>query len=64
MMKRATATLQKAGIKLEVAKCLWGYTLHDPALNPQRSMVFNSASEAVQAAKGGYRPYQPEVTLC
>jgi len=55
-MIRASETLRSLGIKLEVHRCAWGYALHDPDLQAQRTPVHDTPDDAVRAAIDGERP--------
>lgn len=55
--KRATEQLKKAGIKLNVKKCLYGYRIDNPNYIAQDSMCFPTAKKAVDAViNDGFRP--------
>jgi hypothetical protein len=56
MMKRATATLHKVGIPLNVHKRLWGYALENPMFKRQRSICHKTVQLAIEAAMNGERP--------
>jgi hypothetical protein len=56
LLKRASERLEKMGIAIEVHMGPYGPYLHDPFLRRQRTYVYKSAEEAVQAALHGVRP--------
>ncbi len=56
ILKRATKTIQGAGIALEVHKGLYGPYLYDPRLRRQSGVVYKNTDAAISAAFQGERP--------
>jgi len=59
LMRRSTRKLQGLGIDLQVRKGMYGYSLYDPTLCKQKSVVYNTIRETIAAAISGERP-QPQ----